>query len=261
MNDNRPTRIGFFGKMPSYGDFVRRGFPTELAKPWDDWLQAGLVASHQALGEDWLERYLSGPIWRFCLSAGVCGDSRWMGAMIPSVDRVGRYFPLTAITELAVNRSLFGAAATSESWFSRLEEAMLATLQEEGLTTEEFETRLAALEGTAGRGPTADESPPNGPTDPPEGGGSDQTNGLPDRTIMAQQHSDPGGFVAIRLPDPADLEHAPGQLADTLARQTCGEFSLWWSSGSAFVPATARIYAGLPPVELFWTLLDEQAGT
>ena len=31
--------VGFYGKMPSRGDFVRRGLPDSFVDPWDAWLQ------------------------------------------------------------------------------------------------------------------------------------------------------------------------------------------------------------------------------
>ncbi len=233
--DRQGGQIGFFGKMPGYGDFVRRDLPGELTKRWDAWLQNGLAESRKTLDERWLDRYLSSPIWRFCLSAGLCGDAQWMGAMMPSVDRIGRYFPLTAATEIPPHRSLFGTAAAAESWFALLEETLLAALHEDSLTTEQLQTRLAALDrpgGDAGSG----------------------------KATTLRRLADHGGFASVRLADLEDLKDAAGLLADALAQDSCGPFSIWWSSGSAYVAPDVRIYSDLPPAELFWTLLDERLG-
>ncbi len=54
-------------------------------------------ASKEQLQDAWLDAYLTGPVWRFVLDAGVCGDSCYAGILVPSVDRVGRYFPLTVV--------------------------------------------------------------------------------------------------------------------------------------------------------------------
>ena len=51
--------------------------------------------SRDALGEGWLETYLTAPVWRFALAAGCCGPAA-AGIWLPSVDRVGRYYPLRA---------------------------------------------------------------------------------------------------------------------------------------------------------------------
>ena len=37
-------RIGFFGKVPSHGDFISDGFDRDLLGKIDEWLRAGLHA-------------------------------------------------------------------------------------------------------------------------------------------------------------------------------------------------------------------------
>jgi type VI secretion system protein ImpM len=87
--------IGFCGKLPARGDFVTAGLPRRFAEAWHDWLQPVLAASRRALGEDWLAAWLEAPIWRFALSPGTCGPDSVLGLWMPSVDSVGRHFPLT----------------------------------------------------------------------------------------------------------------------------------------------------------------------
>ena len=58
---------GFYGKLPSEGDFVTRRLPWEFTSVWDDWLQQGMHASRVALGAGWLDLYLSAPIWRLAI--------------------------------------------------------------------------------------------------------------------------------------------------------------------------------------------------
>ena len=41
------------------------------------------------------------PIWRFALAPGVAGPLPMLGVMMPSVDRVGRQFPLTLAAPMA----------------------------------------------------------------------------------------------------------------------------------------------------------------
>ena len=91
--------VGFYGKLPARGDFVQRNLPRSFIDPWDNWLQEALAGSREQLGEQWLRSYLTSPVWRFALSGGLCGEQVVAGVLIPSVDRVGRYFPL-AITAL-----------------------------------------------------------------------------------------------------------------------------------------------------------------
>jgi type VI secretion system protein ImpM len=99
---------GWFGKLPFLGDFASRRLPDSFMRAWDEWLQPGLAASRQATGEHWLELYLTFPVWRFVVPAGLIGDACWIGVLLPSVDRVGRCFPLTVCESVA--RSALEAA-------------------------------------------------------------------------------------------------------------------------------------------------------
>lgn len=85
---------GYFGKVSTLGDFVSRGLPDGLVAAWDAWLQQCIHASRQQLGDRWLGCYLTSPVWRFAISPGILGPEGLGGVMMPSVDRVGRYFPL-----------------------------------------------------------------------------------------------------------------------------------------------------------------------
>lgn len=85
---------GYFGKVSTHGDFVSRRLPAHLVQAWDGWLQECMRASQAKLGPAWLERYLTMPVWRFAIAPDVLGPEGLGGVMMPSVDRVGRYFPL-----------------------------------------------------------------------------------------------------------------------------------------------------------------------
>jgi type VI secretion system protein ImpM len=89
------ARVGLYGKLPSRGDFIRENLPRDFVEGWDAWWQRGL-ADTQARGQDeWREAWLEAPVWRFVLPPGCCGASGVLGLWMPSVDRAGRFFPLT----------------------------------------------------------------------------------------------------------------------------------------------------------------------
>ena len=86
--------VGLFGKLPAKRDFVAFGASRRFLEAWEPWLQAGMATSKQSVGTGWTELYNRAPIWRFWLGADFCGEAM-IGAFMPSVDGVGRSFPLT----------------------------------------------------------------------------------------------------------------------------------------------------------------------
>lgn len=127
---------GWYGKLPALGDFASRRLPQDFIQSWDDWLQRELAESQTILGEAWLECYLTSHIWRFVLTQG-CLDSRaWAGILVPSVDRVGRYFPLCLAMQTEPDNP------PSPLWFDTLEACARAALG--GADVETFEAALAA---------------------------------------------------------------------------------------------------------------------
>ncbi len=130
---------GFFGKVPTHGDFVSRRLPADALVAWDTWLQAALRCSREKLGDCWLETYLTAPVWRFSLAAGVCGSDAWTGVLMPSVDRVGRYFPLTIAAAVPC------ATPLQDAWYDAVEELAFSALAP-GFVLVEFDAALLALD-------------------------------------------------------------------------------------------------------------------
>ncbi len=88
-------RAGFFGKLPSRGDFVADGLPQDFTAALDAWWQDVLPHSRERLGAAWPDIWMEAPVWCFALAPGCCGAGAALGLWMPSVDRVGRLFPLT----------------------------------------------------------------------------------------------------------------------------------------------------------------------
>jgi type VI secretion system protein ImpM len=120
MPDALPL-TGLYGKVPAHGDFVRRGLPSSFVTPWDEWLQAAMSRARAGLGPRWEDAWDAAPAWRFALPAGACGPDTVAGVMLPSVDTVGRRFPITLAALLPT-----GAAVPDDAWFDALEGAALA---------------------------------------------------------------------------------------------------------------------------------------
>lgn len=140
---------GFFGKLPALGDFVTRGLPASFVEPWDRFLQAGLAASREQFGSAWTGHFLSAPLWRFLLAPGVVTGQAWLGVLLPSVDRVGRYFPLTVAASLAPAGAATGidgpgTLRAAAPWFEAVEPVALEALSPR-VSPDALASRLAAL--------------------------------------------------------------------------------------------------------------------
>ncbi len=130
--------------MPSLGDFFRVDLPSSFVEPWDIWLQDSLRTAKAELNDQWNDCFMSAPIWRFTLGAGLMGPSAMMGVLMPSVDRVGRQFPLTiALPVPAVDDVPLAHFSASEA-FENLERVALGAL-EDGITRDMLKGRLVQL--------------------------------------------------------------------------------------------------------------------
>lgn len=89
------AQAGLFGKLPARGDFVRLNLPRGFTDAWDDWWQRSLLTTQHRPPDEWQAAWLEAPIWRFVLPPGLCGRDGVLGLWLPSVDKAGRYSPLT----------------------------------------------------------------------------------------------------------------------------------------------------------------------
>jgi len=228
----QPVKPGFFGKLPSRGDFVVRRLPADFVTPWDEWLQAALAHSREHLGQRWLDVYLTSPIWRFALSSGIGGAEAYCGVVVPNVDRVGRYFPLVAAAPVPAGRSLPHVAAAGQAWFASVEELMLQTLADPPLELEEFDARLAQLT-------------------------------LPAAAGAGEVHSDwrwpaPAAYVhwQCSVPPGAALTGSLSALLGALLTNDLGRYALWWTDGSEQVEPSLLVTDGLPAPHAYSAMLD-----
>ncbi len=156
---------GWHGKLPSLGDFASRRLDADFIEAWDGWLAAGLLALRQARAEGWLDAYLGSPSWRFLLMPGVlpgaAGTQAWCGVLMPSVDRVGRYFPLTLALPLGPGPASTQEAAALWPWLGRLDELARDALHEDW-TAERLDDELARMALPALSAPPPEAATPAG---------------------------------------------------------------------------------------------------
>lgn len=117
-----------FGKVQTRRDFIAVATPRAFLSAWEPWLQNAVAASREALRDEWTTAFLSAPIWRFWLGSDIAGTAT-VGAIMPSMDGVGRYFPLT-FAACAEDGATFDPPEVDarDDWFDRVETYLLATL-------------------------------------------------------------------------------------------------------------------------------------
>jgi type VI secretion system protein ImpM len=232
---NELQGAGFYGKLPSKGDFLTRRLSRGFTDKWDGWLQQAIAHSKGVLGEGWLDNYLTSPIWNFVMTPGVCGARGWGGVMMPSVDRVGRYFPLTITGTLGEDGDPLAIAFFAQDWFARARQIALSALEDESSSFEEFDLNVAAL----GLPRDGWENTPRLNTDP---FAVDQDWMIP----LA-----PGAAIASG--------------AVTLMSQVLAErfpaYSVWWTEGSHNVQPCMLVCKGLPPAESYASLIRGELNT
>jgi len=219
---------GYHGKLPAKGDFVTRRLPRGFLDPWDSWLQDAIGGSRARMGEAWLDAYLTSPIWRFALSPGLCGEAAVAGVVMPSVDRVGRYFPLTIVALLADGTDPLAVPVDAAGWFDKAEDLVRSALAD-AFDFDGFDAQVAAL----------------GPPAVGEAGSAD----------AAAAMETPSG-LRVAISSAAAVDRAYRRLVARSVIASYPQPSLWWSSGSHDIAATLLICKGLPSAEGFAAFLD-----
>lgn len=213
------TGSGIYGKLPGHGDFIQRQLPNSFVTPWDEWLQRAVHGSQELLRDHWLDYYLTSPIWRFALSPGVLDKHAWAGVLVPSVDSVGRYFPLTFAAISAELKNPFAIQERAESWYRKLSALAVEGL-EKCLQVDHLFERIAKL-------PLLEEAAP--------------VNALGEGVIMAMSE--------------IGISQSFSQILECLYLQQHQSFSLWWSAGSQYLRPTTLLSPGLPDPNLYCSML------
>lgn len=231
--------VGFFGKLPSNGDFLQRRVPQAFLDVWDPWLQECVHASRESLQEAWLAAYLTSPVWRFVLPEAICGSGAYAGILAPSVDRVGRYFPMTIVTQVDVDANPLDFAMQRRSWFDALESLLVTALGESEVDLEWFDAQVIEytrfLDG---------ELDPSGPS----------LQDLLQRSHFPQQGAD----WRTPLASASSLQAAINAFAYRELSAQLRPASMWWTEGSgASAPAWLSL-RGLPAPDRFAALLNGQ---
>jgi len=221
---------GFFGKIPGHGDFVDRGLAAGFKDKMDEWLQHGLASSKALMGEEWLNVYLTSPVWRFVTCAGACGSQAWAGVLVPSVDRVGRYFPLVIAAEIAPDVVPLQVITAGSDWFEEAEAISVNALEHDTVDAEEIASAVESLGGVS----------------------------LGTNVLRAEPVGVGHGMPVVSMPLTFGTSPGQGLLALThrlLEARFTSSYTLWWTLGSELVHPGIVCCAQLPPPECYAALL------
>jgi type VI secretion system protein ImpM len=220
------SAAGVYGKLPAHGDFIQRNLSPAFVRQWDPWLQHFVAGAKEKMGADWLDIYLTSPIWRFVLSQGVIDEGRWAGILMPSVDQVGRYFPFTIAVRLPENQNPLEFMSLQTSWFSAIEELGLRALNGEI----ELDDLAQELEGV-----------------PPGLESAYEPAGVPTETYAMQ--------VDMELEEQSAASAYPCML-DAMLSKLLGSYSIWSTTGSERVASCVFNVQGLPTADKLPAMLD-----
>ena len=222
-------RVGLFGKLPAHGDFVMRDLPSGFVNAWDEWLQHYVAGSKEQLGENWLNIYLTSPIWRFVFTDGVIDSTCWAGVMLPSVDRVGRYYPVSAVMPLADDVTPLEFISMQSDWYMAIEELMLQSL-EGAMDIDELSERVNSLE-----------------------------YGQSSMYARNMERADVGSGMQISMEFEEQMPVSVyPYLFDSVLRNMYPSYSVWSTTGSEFVEPSLFLNQGMPQVSGLPAMMDGQ---
>ncbi|MBL1262037.1 MAG: type VI secretion system-associated protein TagF [Thiotrichaceae bacterium] len=221
-------KTGLYGKLPMHGDFIHRNLPTSFLTPWDEWLQCYIAGAREQIGDEWLNIYLTSPIWRFALSAGVIDQHHWAGIILPSVDQVGRYYPFSIARQLPPGINPLEFMSSNTSWFEGIEELALQTLDEQHQVDELIE-EIDAIE-----------------------------NGVPFNYHKSVQNIESDSIQINMTADDASSDIADRCLLDSLLTTTHNSYSVWRTQGSELITPCLLATQGLPSIDKIPAMIDGQ---
>ena len=211
-------QCGIFGKLPAKRDFVSYNIPRPFLNAWENWLQAAIAESQHAIGENWTRVFLTLPIWYFWCGPEVFGQAA-AGAIMPSVDGVGRYFPLSiCAVDTSGEWPIPPHSGGLNLWLAACGRALLSQLDEGA----EFDASriLEQVGQPAGMRPIA--TPPD------------------------------AGNIHIWSDGSNTLQSAFSTLADSDLTSANYHRAIWWTSGSESQTAQLITTRG-PPQPSLWT--------
>ncbi|GAA6172865.1 type VI secretion system-associated protein TagF [Colwellia sp. KU-HH00111] len=222
-------KVGYFGKLPSYGDFIQRNVSPEIIKNLDNWFLQSIENSRAQIGSEWQQLYFNSPIWRFVISQNTVCDKVLSGFMMPSVDKAGRCYPFSVICELDAQVNPFIVARQLDANHKQVEEFVLSLLEKQKPNLDEIQQVL-----------------------------DDLYSSCRDSSYYGMAHYPPCSYAEIGSiidNDLNDLSRCNDTFLQSLLTMQKVKITLWWTSGGVGLTPRKRYFSDLPPVETFSSFL------
>lgn len=223
-------KVGYYGKVPSKGDFITNALSMDFTDPWDSWLREVLAHSKSVLGDNWMELYLTAPVYHYSLSAGVCGNQIWLGVMMPSIDSVGRYFPMTICQSFSANSNPLNLLESEKTWLQNAEELLLTCLDDD-FSFSDFESGLSQLK---------------------QEDNSEETITMKKSTM--HRFDDYAWSFPVHEKEHSSVVYP--ELINSMLNTFYSSYSVWRTKGSDSVVPSFVVSEGLPPYKSVTAFLD-----
>lgn len=145
---------------------------------------------------------------------------------MPSVDRVGRYFPLTIATKLPADTNPFDFISSYSSWYGELEELALSALHG-NLAIDELAEHLTSMELTIN---------PSYQRNEPQSGA---------KILLAEKEFEEQTAMSLY-----------GQFLDYLLTESSSRYSVWSTDGSERIAPSVFTTQHLPALDKMPAMLD-----
>lgn len=221
--------FGYFGKLPTFGDFIHQVLPQDFTNGFHEWLQFSMASARESLGDEFLTYYLNCPSWKFIMSPGVCGMQAVAGVTIPSVDKVGRYFNFTLATVLPAGSNPISYVLANREGFKSMELLALDILESDYSAHEvEVKVREAAQ----------------------------QFNRKEQFADKVETNPD---FLQVTIDRPLPFADQASSLLNHLVQEKLGGFSAWWYGQEGQTLSNMVVCRGMPAEEVYLQLLTVQS--
>ena len=143
-DSSAPTSIGWYGKLPSAGDFLQRRLPDPVVNNWAHWFHNGLVnLQRDAQGPNG-HPFSNAPVWNFVIPATLGSPYVQMGCLLPARDRVGRRYPICALRLFSQQDWRPQQLNMAASWYQQLGYTLLNGVRN-GFSAEQIDRTLQAI--------------------------------------------------------------------------------------------------------------------